>query len=202
MLEVQKYIDTRFRTEDSKSDSEFTIGLPRTVNIPDDTMAYMNDIVLPVSSTTIDEPTKQIYYSISHYVSGGYDTSYWILPTDFNNYNGSTLAAELIEKLNDGLYADMKPKFILFIESNYIANQLNIEITDLRSVADQYFKSISVRANDNELIFDSCMAGFDYLDLSRRSFSRIDFRLTDSYGEPSNYKDSHRSMSIIFQIRG
>ena len=39
MLEVNKiYIDTRFKTEDSKSDSDFTIGLPKTVNTPDDTI--------------------------------------------------------------------------------------------------------------------------------------------------------------------
>ena len=47
-------------------------------------------------------------------------------------------------------------------------------------------KKISVRANYNELMFDSSMAGFDYLDGSRRSFQRIDFRLTDSYGKAIN----------------
>ena len=60
-------------------------------------------------------------------------------------------------------------------------------------------KKISVRANYNELIFDSSMAGFDYLDVSRRSFQRIDFRLTDSYGKAINLKNSHWSLSIIFQ---
>ena len=56
MLEVRKiYIDTRFKTEDSKPDSDFTIELPKTINIPDDTIAYIKDIVLPVSWTTIDE---------------------------------------------------------------------------------------------------------------------------------------------------
>jgi hypothetical protein len=45
------------------------------------------------------------------------------------------------------------------------------------------------------------MAGFDYLDVSRRSFQRIDFRLTDSYGNTINLKNSHWSLSIIFQKR-
>ena len=53
---------------------------------------------------------------------------------------------------------------------------------------DTIIKKISVRANYNELIFDSSMAGFDYLDVSRRSFQRIDFRLTDSYGKTINFK--------------
>ena len=72
------YIDTRFKTADSRSDSDFTIVLPNTINIPEDTIAYINDIVLPVSCTTIDERINKLYYSISHYVDGGYETSYWI----------------------------------------------------------------------------------------------------------------------------
>ena len=62
MLELKKiYIDTRFKTIDSKSDSDFTIELPRTINIPDDTTAYTNDIVLPVSWTTADEQNDKLY---------------------------------------------------------------------------------------------------------------------------------------------
>jgi hypothetical protein len=66
---------------------------------------------------------------------------------------------------------------------------------------DTIIKNISVRANYNELIFDNSMAGFDYLDVSRRSFQRIDFRLTDSYGNTINLQNSHWSLSIIFQKR-
>jgi hypothetical protein len=178
--------------------------------------------------------------------------------------------------MNDGLYDDMKLQFKFNIEYNYIENQLNIEIIDLRPIAEQYgsiadvkifsnadlltnkwggttvnkeeinsmnqiirltkttlinytplgeniyytnidlhttrnfylhssvlasydtlsnfnmdtiILKISVRANYNELIFDSSMAGFDYLDVSRRSFQRIDFRLTDSYGNTINVKN-------------
>ena len=93
MLEVTKIsIYTRFKTADSRSDSDFTIELPKTINIPEDTICYINDIVLPVSWTTIDERNNKLYYSISHYVNGKYDTSYWILPSDLRNYNGTTLA--------------------------------------------------------------------------------------------------------------
>ena len=86
MLEVRKiYIDTRFKTEDSRSDSDFTIELLKAISIPEDTICYINDIVLPVSWTTIDERNHKLYFSTSHYNNGKYDTSYWILPTDFNN---------------------------------------------------------------------------------------------------------------------
>ena len=46
------------------------------------------------------------------------------------------------------------------------------------------------------------MAGFDYLDVSRRSLQRIDFRLTDSYGKIMNLKNPHWRMSITFQKKG
>ena len=62
MLDVNKiYIDTRFKAEDSKSDSDFIIELLKTINIPDDTIAYINDIVLPVSWTTINESNNTLY---------------------------------------------------------------------------------------------------------------------------------------------
>ena len=64
---------------------------------------------------------------------------------------------------------------------------------------DTIIKKISVRANYNELIVDSSMAGFDYLDVSRRSFQRKDFRITDSFGKTINLKNLHWSFSIIFQ---
>ena len=43
-----------------------------------------------------------------------------------------------MEKLNDGLYADVKAKCKFNTEYDYVKHQLNIEIIDLRSVADQY----------------------------------------------------------------
>ena len=32
---------------------------------------------------TIDERNNRLYYSILQYADGGWDKSYWILPTDF-----------------------------------------------------------------------------------------------------------------------
>ena len=85
--------------------------------------------MLPVSwTTTINERNNKLYYSISHYVNGGYETSYLILQIDFNHYNGSTLVAEMIEKMNDGLYDGMKPNFKFNVDYKYVANQLNIKL--------------------------------------------------------------------------
>ena len=64
--------------------------------MPDDTIAYSNDIVLPVSWTTIDERNDNSYYSISHYDNGNYETFYRSLPADLRNQNGTTLAEEMM----------------------------------------------------------------------------------------------------------
>ena len=49
------------------------------MNIPDDTLACVNDIVIPVSWTTIDEIHTNSKYSMSYYADGGYDTYCWTL---------------------------------------------------------------------------------------------------------------------------
>ena len=62
MLDIKKvYIDTRFKTPDSKSDSDLFIELPRSLNVPEDTIGYRTDIVIPVSWTTIDARNNTLY---------------------------------------------------------------------------------------------------------------------------------------------
>ena len=48
------FIDTRFKTLDSLSDSNFWIELPRSLNVPDDCVCYIDDIFIPVSWSTVD----------------------------------------------------------------------------------------------------------------------------------------------------
>ena len=54
---------------------------------------------------------------------------------------------------------------------------------------DTIINRISIRATYNELIFDSSIAGFDDIDVSRRSVQRIYFRLTDYCGK-ADFKKS------------
>ena len=63
-------------------------------------------------------------------------------------------------------------------------------------------KTTKCLATYNEFNIDSSMAGFDDLDVSRRSLQRMDFHLTDSYGKYITLNSSHWSMFIICQNRG
>ena len=61
-LEIKKiYIDSRFKTSDSKSDTDFNIELPRTFNVPDGVVAYIDDIVIPISFSTVDSKQQLVY---------------------------------------------------------------------------------------------------------------------------------------------
>ena len=98
MLEVKhSYVDTRFKTAASKSDSDFTSELTKSIN-------------LPVSWTTIDEIINTLQYSMLHDADGGWDKSHLVLPTGFKKHKGSTLADEMMEKIDDGLFDTMQGK--------------------------------------------------------------------------------------------
>ena len=55
------YIDSRFRTQDSESSSDFEIELPKTVNITKNALGWVSDLHLPVSWYNIDSHNNRIY---------------------------------------------------------------------------------------------------------------------------------------------
>ena len=63
MLPIKKiYIDSRQKTADSASDSDFSIDLPITYLMPDDTGFYVEDVCLPVSWYTIEANKNDILF--------------------------------------------------------------------------------------------------------------------------------------------
>ena len=100
MLDIKKvYIDTRFKTPYSKSDSDLFIELPRSLNVPENIICYLTDIVVPVSWTTINAHSNMLYlyfiYNNDTAVDTGHSTT---LPNQ--NYNGVSFAAALKTALN------------------------------------------------------------------------------------------------------
>ena len=56
MLPLKKiYIDSRDRTPDSRSASNFKIELQQTVQMPDNTVFYVTDVCIPNVWNTIEE---------------------------------------------------------------------------------------------------------------------------------------------------
>jgi len=97
-LDIKKvYVDTRWKTSDSKSDSDFSIELPRSFNVPDNVIAYIDDIILPVSFSSINENNNTLYFG---YIIPDIETTVAIITIDPGNYTGASFAEALKTKLN------------------------------------------------------------------------------------------------------
>ena len=52
------YIDSRFGAENSKSETDLSIELPRSFNVPDGVVAQIDDLGIPVSWARLMKETK------------------------------------------------------------------------------------------------------------------------------------------------
>ena len=127
-LDMHKiYIDSRFRTASSKSESDFNIELPRSFNVPDGVVAHIDDIVIPVSWSTIDERNRNCHvlmYCGSTVIADKYALS-------IQNYTGNQFAIELALNLN---YTVLALGTLITISCVYDLNEnmLGISVSDER----------------------------------------------------------------------
>ena len=92
-------------------------------------------------------------------------------------------------------YIDLFTTRNLYITSSCLASY-NI-ISNFSN--DVIIKKVAVKAGYSQMLFDSADAGYDFLDVSKRSLSRIDFKLQDSYGNNIDLRNNHWSFSLVFQ---
>ena len=96
-LDITKiYVDTRFRTKNSKSETDFSIELPRSFNVPDGVIAHIDDIVIPVSWSTVDARNNNCHIRLTYGNTVKYDN--FFITT--KNYDGKKFATELSLELN------------------------------------------------------------------------------------------------------
>jgi hypothetical protein len=90
--------------------------------MPDDTIAYITEVVLRVSWTTIDERNILLYYSILYHsdTHGEYDTSFWIWPADYRHYNGTILADRMMNKWMTAYMTRWNHNLSLILNNKYI----------------------------------------------------------------------------------
>ena len=63
MLPVKKiFVDTRQRSSDSASHSDFHIDLPIVLLMPEDTGFFIEDICLPITWWTINDNLNTVFY--------------------------------------------------------------------------------------------------------------------------------------------
>ena len=136
------YIDSRFRTANSKSESDFTVELPRSFNVPDGVVAHIDDIVIPVSWRTVDDRNNKM--SIEFLMGGDMDEH--TLTFDSRNYDGYTFAIALAAKLNTAIVG--ASIVVLFVCAYDLAeNRLTISIVDSRTTKNPPF-ALRILADD------------------------------------------------------
>ena len=65
MLPVKKvYIDTKYKTKDSISNSNFKYELPQTLFMPENTVFYVDDVAIPHSWTTVESFNDKLYFRV------------------------------------------------------------------------------------------------------------------------------------------
>jgi hypothetical protein len=128
-LDIKKiYIDSRFRTANSKSESDFNVELPRSFNVPDGVVAHIDDIVIPVGWRTVDERNNKCYVAFAGGTSGVRESNFTIAP---GNYEGNGFATALAAGLNAAIVGyTVVPSFVCAYDQG--ENKLTISIVDAR----------------------------------------------------------------------
>ena len=105
MLPVKKiYVDSKYKTTDSVSDSNFKFQLPQTCYMPDDTKFFISDVCIPHTWNTINDFNSKLYLRIEYF--GGSNAGQrndYILDLDQKSYIGSTFATMLKSKIQEKL---------------------------------------------------------------------------------------------------
>ena len=132
MLPLKKiYIDSRDRTVDSKSASNFKIELPNTVQMPENTVFFVTDVCVPHVWKTVEEGFNDSLF-LSYVVlgaDGSLTEKFRVVVLEEGNYTLPELSAQLQTKLN-AIREPSDVSQISFTVSNDLKNQtLTISIT-------------------------------------------------------------------------
>lgn len=115
MLPIKKlYIDSRFKSSDSVSDSNFKIDLPQTLLMPAGTGFYIDDVSIPVSWYGIDEGrNNKVYYRVNG--------SLYMAQVQYGNYSLVNLNSAITTAMNGILPNYFTP------EPNVSTNKIGIK---------------------------------------------------------------------------
>ena len=98
MLPIKKiYVDSKYKTEDSISDSDFKFELGQSITLPDDAKFFISDCCIPHSWKTVEYWNNKLYMKMIDDTNSA-NTNYYIITLEEKTYNGTTLATEIKNK--------------------------------------------------------------------------------------------------------
>ena len=89
------YIDSRYKTNDSVSNSDFKFELKEALDLPDNTVCYIDDISIPHSWYSIEDFNNKLYIKRIYGDEANPQTTGTILTIPVGNYNTTRLASTL-----------------------------------------------------------------------------------------------------------
>ena len=92
------YIDSRFKTKYSKSNSDFKYELVESIQLPDKYVRFVDDVIIPVSWYNIDENNKHI--NVRSFQDLKDVKTNRIVPIEVSNHTTDTLTDAVQEALN------------------------------------------------------------------------------------------------------
>jgi len=96
------YIDSRYKTNDSASNSDFKFELKEQIEAPDNTVCYIDDISIPHSWYSVEDYNNRLYIQYENInLLRGFEFIVVILPT--GNYTGMTFASTLQAELQKAI---------------------------------------------------------------------------------------------------
>ena len=106
MDKVKVYGDSRYRTNGSESNSVFKFELNQALDLPDNTVCYVDDISIPHAWRSIESHNNGCYITlktetINADTTRTYDWLPYVLTIPESNYNGYRLASGIQDLLND-----------------------------------------------------------------------------------------------------
>ena len=77
MLPFRKvYVDSKYRTRNSESTTDFSIELPETLTLPNNTTLFITDVAIPHSWFTVEPYNNQLFLRL---YGGGFVYQYFLL---------------------------------------------------------------------------------------------------------------------------
>jgi hypothetical protein len=124
MLPIKKiYIDSRYKTPDSASHSDFSIDLPNTLLMPSDTGFYIDDVCIPHTWYPVEQ-------DVNNWIVFKYNGTVNRNSIAEGNYSTKDLNTAIVDAMND-----VMPVLTFVSAYNFKKNTIGIALADSGSYA-------------------------------------------------------------------
>lgn len=192
-LPIKKiYIDTKYKSAGSISNSDFKIDLPQTLTFPENSVFYIDDVSIPHSWYVIEEGVNDRLFIQIMSDSGAYIVFY-VIPIPAGNYNGVDLAAELKIRLNNVVEL---PTFTNVYTTSYSIRKNTISIN--LNQAGYKWKIFSSEELRTSSVHNSYSNGYDIN--NPQEMNEIIGDVSGYYATPFGYESENLNLQSIRNI--